>query len=350
MTLTGKWLRIRAFVFCCFSASTSAPAAQPRRGADADPGYARWAGATKYNKSWIAIDWSALKGPLVEGQRIEVPVEYSLDPSEHYKTTTLMLEALGPRIPKRGAAKPVTFENTQHLYYGNQSRQIEPGRGRLLFPLTVPRSSPQNDLLLLAVFHDSGGKRWPWDVRASGWYTRSGGYFELETGQTGNLFTYDDRVRIVARLKNVKATGQQKVLAYKVYDYTKALVAQGRVPFNVERDGQEVPVPLELARRGTFLFQAEVEGWERRETIFCRIPNLAAITQGRPTRLGFTGHAAPQTGFRTPEIFKIARRLGLTTCRLFTEWRSIEPGPGHFALEHWDPFIDGAAPLGSRRS
>lgn len=174
----------------------------------------------------------------------------------------------------------------------------------------------------------------------------AGGFFELETQQPGNLFTYDEPVRIVARLKNVKSTGQEKVLAYKVFDYTKALVAQGRVPFKVERDRQEVPVQLDLARRGTFLFQADIEGWESRETIFCRIPNLAAATQGKPTRLGFTGHAAPQTGFRTPEIFKIARRLGLTSCRLFTEWRSIEPGPGHYALEHWDPFIDGAHTAG----
>ncbi len=346
MTVTGKRLRICGFVFCCSIASLRAPAAQQPRDADSDTGYARWAGATKYNKSWIAIDWSALKGPLIEGQKIEVPVDYSLDTAEHYKTTTIMLEALGPRVPKRGAAKPVSFENTQHLYYGNQSRQIEPGRGRLRFPLTVPRASSQNDLLLLAVFHDSQGKRWPWDVRASGWYVCAGGFFELETQQPGNLFTYDEPVRIVARLKNVKSTGQEKVLAYKVFDYTKALVAQGRVPFKVERDRQEVPVQLDLARRGTFLFQADIEGWESRETIFCRIPNLAAATQGKPTRLGFTGHAAPQTGFRTPEIFKIARRLGLTSCRLFTEWRSIEPGPGHYALEHWDPFIDGAHTAG----
>ncbi len=119
-------------------------------------------------------------------------------------------------------------------------------------------------------------------------------------------------------------------------------MAQGSVRFTADRDGQTVPVPLELTRRGTFLFQAEVEGWESRETTFCRIPDLAAITRGEPTRLGFTVHAAAQFGVRTPQIFQIARRLGLTSCRAFTEWTTIEPGPKHFDLAPWDAFFDAA--------
>ncbi len=133
------------------------------------------------------------------------------------------------------------------------------------------------------------------------------------------------------------------MLRYKVYDHAKALISEGAVPFTVRQDGQKVQVELPLSRRGTFLLQAAVEGWETRETTFCRIPDLAAITQGKPTRLGFTAHAAPQVGFRTPEMFQIARRLGLTSCRAFTEWKSIEPGPGHYALSHWDRFFDDAA-------
>ena len=39
-------------------------------------------------------------------------------------------------------------------------------------------------------------------------------------------------------------------------------------------------------------------------------------------------------------------RLGLTSCRVFTEWKSIEPGPGHYALEHWDRFFDAARATG----
>ena len=103
---------------------------------------------------------------------------------------------------------------------------------------------------------------------------------------------------------------------------------------------------LNITDRGIFLFQANVDGWENRETTFCRIPDLAAITRGEPTRLGFTVHAAAQFGARTPQILQIARRLGLTWCRAFTEWNSIEPGPKHFALDAWDAFFDTAKATG----
>ncbi len=186
---------------------------QPMRIVDSDPGYSKWSKEVKYRKSWIAIDWGPLQGPLVEGDKIGVPVEYYLDPSEHYRTTTLRLEALGPRVPKPGAPKPVSFENTEHLWYGEQSVKVEPGRGRHVFPLTIPKASPQNQLLLLALFSESRGKRWPWDVRAGAWFTRKGGYFELQTDRPGNLFTYDEPVRVAARLKNVGAAGDARCSA-----------------------------------------------------------------------------------------------------------------------------------------
>ena len=309
---------------------------------DPDPTYADWSKQAKYNKSWIAIDWRPLQARLTEGDKIELPVDYSLDPSEHHIATTLTLEALGPRVPMPDARKPISFDKTQHLYYGQQSIKVEPGQGRHVFTLTIPKASSQNVLLLLGSFSDSHGKRWPWDVRAGAWFARKGGRFELETEKPGNLFTYDEPVRVIARLKNVKTVGEQGLLKYKVYDYTRAVVAQGSAPFTAAGDGQAVPVKLDVSRRGTFLFQAEVDGWESREITFCRIPDLAAITRGEPTRLGFTVHAAAQFGVRTPQIFQISRRLGLTSCRAFTEWNSIEPGPKHFALEPWDNFFEAA--------
>ena len=41
-------------------------------------------------------------------------------------------------------------------------------------------------------------------------------------------------------------------------------------------------------------------------------------------------------------MIEAARRLGLTNCRVFTEWKSIEPGPKHYALQHWDRFFEAA--------
>ncbi len=339
--IVKQWsLRLCVCLACVAMSSVLAAVGQPA--ADADSDYAQWSKAVKYNKSWIAIDWSSLQGPLTEGDRIDVKVDYYLDPSEHHGETTLNLEALGPRVPKKDAPRPISFGDTQHLWYGGQSLKIAPGHGQHAFPLTIPRASPQNSLLLIAVFNDSHGKRWPWDVRAETHFQRKGGWFELETDKPGNLFTYDEPVRVTARLKNVKEAGQEKVLRYKVYDFTKAEVAKGSVPFTVEKNEQSVAVQLDLKRRGTFLFQAEVDGWESRETTFCRIPDLAAVTGGKPTRLGFTMHAAPHLGYRTEKAIAIARRLGLTNCRLFTEWKSLEPGPDVFALEPWDKFFDAA--------
>jgi len=118
------------------------------------------------------------------------------------------------------------------------------------------------------------------------------------------------------------------------------------VEFTAEKDDQIVPVDLDLKRRGVFSFSAEVDGWEKRDTTFARIPDLMEITGGKPTRFGMTGHSAPALGIQTDEVFQIARRLGLTTCRLFTEWQYFEPGPGVYKLEHWDKFFHSASEHG----
>lgn len=299
---------------------------------DPYPGYAR----AKWNKSWIGIDYGTLMGRLVEGDTVDITVEYDLDRTEHFGTTTLLFEALGPRVPRPGSKKP------QHIYYGNKKAAVTPGRGKHVFPFRIPKASPRNRLLFLARFVDGRGKRWPWDTRAGAWFVREGGFFELDSEKPGNVFTYDEPVRMLARLRNVKGIGQERILKYEAHDATRTVVAKGSVKFTVERDGQSVPVNLDLKRRGIFSFRAEVDGWESRETTFARIPDLMAITEGRPTRFGMTTHVAPWLGIRTDEVFQVARRLGLTTCRAFTEWQFFEPGPNVYKLEHWDRFFDAA--------
>jgi hypothetical protein len=144
----------------------------------------------------------------------------------------------------------------------------------------------------------------------------------------------------------VATPGEEKTLRYTVYAANGEQVAEGAVPFTVEGDGQVVPIDLNLARRGTFAIHAEVDGWEARETTFCRIPDLAAATGGRPTPFGMTVHNAPDIGARTGEVLGIARRLGLTTCRAFSQWSMIEPGPGEYRLDEWDAFFDAAREAG----
>ncbi|MFC1715519.1 sugar-binding protein [Candidatus Poribacteria bacterium] len=290
-----------------------------------------------WNKSWIGIDYGTLTGHLMEGDMIDVNVEYYLDPAEHFGATKLLFEALGPRIPKPG------IEGVQHIYYGNQRTEITPGRGKHTFQFRIPEASQRNRLLFLARFIDGRDKTWPWDTRASAWFVRKGGFFELDSEKPGNLFTYNEPVRMLALLKNVEDAGQKKILKYQVHDAIRTMVAEGSVEFTVERDGQTVPVDLDLKLRGVFSFSAEVDGWEKRDTTFARIPDIMEITEGKPTRFGMTGHSAPALGIHTEEVFQVARSLGLTTCRAFTEWQYIEPGPDVYMLKHWDKFFDSAS-------
>jgi len=133
----------------------------------------------------------------------------------------------------------------------------------------------------------------------------------------------------------VRDAGAQKTLTYKVYDTTGSLAAQGSVSFTVEGEGQQVPIELKLERRGTFWIEAEVPGWETRETTFCRIPDLAAITGGAPTRFGATNVVWPGPPERVEEVCRIARRIGLSSCRIMHAWYDFEPGPGVYRLEPW---------------
>lgn len=301
----------------------------------ADETYPDYAKA-KWNKSWIGFDYGALTGRLVESDIIDITVEYYLDPSENFGKTTLLFEALGPRIPKPG------IQGVQHIYYGNQRTEIKPGRGNHIFQFKIPKASQRNRLLFLARFIDGLGKTWPWDTRASAWFVRKDGFFELGSDKTGNLFTYSEPVKMFARLKNVKDTGQKKTLSYEVHDAAKVMVAKGSIEFMVEKDDQIVPIGLDLNRRGIFSLNVEVDGWEKRETTFARIPDLMAITGGKPTAFGMTAHEAPGLGIHTEDVFQIARLLGLTTCRAFTEWQYFEPGPDVYMLNYWDRFFDAA--------
>lgn len=304
----------------------------PIYAAEPAPDYAQ----ATWNKSWIGIDYGTLTGHLVEGDMIDVNVEYYLDPSEHFGTSKLLFEALGPRIPKPG------IEGVQHIYYGNQGINIEPGRSEHTFQFRIPKANRRNRLLFLARFIDSRDKAWPWDTRANAWFARRGGFFELDSEKPGNLFTYNEPVRMFARLKNVKDAGQKKTLKYQVHDTTGMIVTEEAMEFTVQKDDQIVEVDLDLKQRGVFSFSAEVDGWEKRDTTFARIPDVMEITKGEPTRFGMTGHSAPALGIHTEEVFQVARRLGLTTCRLFTEWQYIEPGPDVYKLKHWDKFFNSA--------
>ena len=305
--------------------------------ADDARGGEKTAGEISYRKSWLYIDACCNTRVLVEGEKWEIPVDYYLDPAEDRGGTSLGMWIAGPFVylPDGKYAK-----KRGHMSFGvsmSRSAKVKAGRGRHTFEYVVPPALPRNSLLILCYFKDAKGKRWPWEVRrGTMWFQRKGGFFELESDKPGNLFVYEEPVRIVAKLKNVRKAGERRTLVYKVHDVTGATVAEGKREFTVERTGQDVAVELDLSRRGVFLIEAEVAGWEKRATTFCRIPDVLRITKGARTAFGMTNVVGPQPLDRLEEKCRIARRLGLTSCRRFTRWYELEPGPGVYKLDAWE--------------
>jgi len=317
--------RIDCLGVCCAMALLAA--CGPALAAAAD------ARTPQYNKSWIDLDASNAGKPLVSGDPWDVIVEYYLDLSEHFEKTTLYLWGTGPFVDVPDGKYATRRGHIGYPGLGGQVTLSRPGRGRHVFKLKVPQElepvRKNNPVLILAGFRDAAGKGWPWDVRANNAFVRKRGFFEIETGVPGGVFTYDEPVSLTIRLKSVARDGEEKALRYTVHDTAGALVARGEKPFAAERAGQKVTLDLDLKPRGVFLVELEVPGWEKRCTTVARIPDLQAITQGRPTPFGMTVHwdAPPE------EVWPIARRLGMTWCRRFTRWYRLQPGPDVYKLE-----------------
>ncbi len=295
-----------------------------------------------YNKSWIYIDTSNTGGQLVSGQTWQVPVEYYLDPSELFGTTYLYLWGTGPWIDTPDG-KYTTKRG--HINYPDMSRQITlttPGRGRHIFTFTIPGGlelvKKNNPILLLSGFRDADKNNWPWHVRNESNFINSEGYYDIETDVPGNLFTYDEPVRIAIILKNVTNPGEKKTLFYNIYDTTGTLSDRGQKEFTAEKTGQKIIIEPDINKRGVFLIELDVPGWEKRHTTFARIPDIKSIAAGRPTRFGMTIH-----GYTcSDEIWAIAERLGLTTCRRFTNWYNLQPGIDIYKLDELKKQLEAA--------
>jgi hypothetical protein len=299
-----------------------------------------------YNKSWIYIDTSYSGEQLISGQRWQVPVEYYLDPSEHFGTTYLYLWGTGPWIDTPDG-KYTTKRG--HIGYPDMSRQIvlnNPGSGRHIFTFTVPEGlelvKKNNPILLLAGFRDADNNDWPWHVRNESSFISNQGHYDIETDVPGNLFTYDESVQIAMVLKNVTNPGENKTLSYKIFDTTGTLIIQGQKEFIVEQNGQKIIIEPDFDNRGTFLIEIDVPGWEKRHTTFARIPDIKSITRGLQTPFGMTIHGY----ICSDEIWAIAERLGLTTCRRFTRWYNLQPGPDLYKLDELKTQLDAAVKYG----
>ncbi len=294
-----------------------------------------------YGRSWLFVDHSINARLPVQGEQWEVPVEYYLDPEDDNGDTALSLWCGGPRDPLGKYGPKGRHSNYEGM---SGSATIQPGRGRHVFTFTLPAGMPflrkYNGVVMVCSFRDRTGKReWDWSFYARSAYRSTLATFELDSAKPGNLFTYDQPVSITLRVTKDVDVGEEKMLAYAVHDTRGERIARGTVTFTVQGAGQELPIKLDLDRRGTFVLQAQVGGWGQRDTTFARIPDLPAITGGARTRFGMTSH-----GLTAPELlreqFQIARRLGLTTCRAFARWYNMQPGPDLFALDAWSQALD----------
>ncbi|HLJ54718.1 MAG TPA: NEW3 domain-containing protein [Chthonomonadaceae bacterium] len=309
-----------------------------------------WAKAPEpdYNKSWMWVDVSSGGKPLVSGDSWDVPVDYYVDPTEFGGKTTLAIWGAGPWIdtPDGKYIKERGHIPYPGLFTTFDIRQAGPGRHVFHFrvPPALDLVRKKNRILLIGTFRDAAGKTWPWEHRVNASFVRRDGKFEIEGAEPGNLFTYGEPVRLMLRLKNVDKPGDARTLHYVARDTTGALAAEGMAPFTAERDDQAVPLDLKLTRRGAFTVDVDVPGWESRRTTVARVPDIAAITRGRPTQFGMTveGDSPPE------ETWAVARRLGFSTCRRFVPWYRVEPGPGVYKLDDLERELDAAKRHGIR--
>ena len=295
-----------------------------------------------HKQSWI---WIGPSGPLrdhwTEGDDWVVPVEYYIAPEDNEAGgIQLQLSVLGPWVDN-----PDGKYTTQraHQGYARVGGSVPAKVGektvhefRMKIPKAMSGEGKVGDALqLMAQF-----RGWPWSVRAPGpWFTRKDGFFELRSAVPGNLFTYDKPVVLQAVLKPAALNIGAHELRYTVWDTTGTEVAKGSV--SLPGTAPVVPIPLELKQRGTFVLEASVEGWETRSTTFARVPNVLALTKGAKTRFGMTHVVSPESDARADALMKISRSLGLTTCRAWCKWSSVEPGPNEFrGLDAWEKGLD----------
>jgi hypothetical protein len=298
----------------------------------------------KYNKSWIYIDCSNNGRQLISGQTWQVRVEYYLDSSEHFKTTTLYLWGTGPFIDTPDGKYTTKRE---HIGYPNISRQVKltsSGRGSQLFNFIVPQGlelvKRNNPILLIAGFRDQNDKNWPWDIRDNTSFIDNSGFFDIETDVPGNLFTYNEPVKI--KLKNIRNIGERKTASFVIYNTSGDIETQGQKEFIAEKTDQEIYLNPEIQKCGTFLIEIDIPGWEKRHTTFARIPDIKAITNVKPTSFGMTtsGYTAGE------QVWAIAERLGFSICRHFTKWYNIQPAPDIYNFEQLENELQTAHKFG----
>jgi hypothetical protein len=322
MTTRGELLRRLTLVLALTAPLVSATAEQPAYS----------------HASWIEIVDAGADHTYHEGDPWQVTVAWHLDPADERGHTTVSLMAVGPWID---CPDGVAQTKRHHVDYPGANLRgscaATAGDGQNTFAFTIPKALPHNALLLICRFVNGKGEGFPWEVRAGGpYFTRVGGFFELACAQPANLFSGAEPFVLNARLKKDAVGGGERILAITVSDVHRAVVERQEVRFTPEKEGQEIAVALKTATPGCFLVEAEVNGWERRSTTLCRIPDVLAVTKGEPTAFGMHSAILSDDPQRCELVCAAAQRLGLTVARNFVDWYMLEPTRGRYRFERFD--------------
>jgi len=290
-----------------------------------------------FRKSWLVLGepQSADGGKPVwkSGEKIVIPGEYYVDPSDDWGKTTLSIWVMGPWIDCPDG-KYETKRGHKSGRCGIRDTECEVGkRVKTQWELTLPKAyadeSPEkgkmgDQLLLVGQFKGRDKKNWPWQTRRGlPAFEGVGDCFTLDALTPGNLFTYDEPVVMNVRATEKGQTLQNAKLRWTVQNIAGKTLLSGSEDFP-PKDGKTLEIPLKLSEKGTFLFHAEIEGKDARETTFARIPNLKEIVGDGPTPFG------GQKFFGDEEAAKAARRLGMSLCRVWIQWKDFEPQRGVF--------------------
>ena len=287
-----------------------------------------------FKKSWISVFCPESDKPVKAGEEFTVTVKYYLDASENSGAgTQLMIVPLGPWIdcPDGKYTKDRHHEGYPGLF--TQVIKVEPGAGSHDFKFKATKLFRYNGIQFLAKFKD-GGNDWPWHVRGGGVrFVYEDKQYQLSTGKPGGLFVYDEPVKINIDFKDGAVKGESKKLKYKLIDTLGHEVASGEQAFTVGAKDESTAFTVDVKARGTFLFEADVEGWGTRDVTFARVPDVMKITGGAKTQLA-------ATNLYSDTECKVARMLGFTSARLFFPFSSVQPGRDEWRFDDWDKILE----------
>ncbi len=276
-------------------------------------------------KSFIHIVPNAQE--VTKGDTFEMTVEYGLDTSDNWaEGTRLEIVPLGPWVDNPDGIYTKTRQHYGYPGLHTQSAPVAPGRGSKTFRYTLGATFRYNEIQWMAYFKGGDGKNWPWSVRASGpKIMRFVDGFDLTVPAEGGLFTYAEKPRVDMVWGEHRARGSQVEATFRIVNTAGKTVAAFTQNVTVGAKGTTTPIALpELTERGVMLLLATIDK-DTRDAFFARIPGVAA----KATPFGVTN-------VNTPELARVARKLGATYCRHFTNWNTLEPLAGQWFFDELD--------------